>query len=106
MIAEGSELDLGDKLGFTPLHLAAQDFSVEAAEMLLKHGALVDPINQFGNTPLFVAVFNSRGKGAMIALLRRYGADPDKVNNHGRSPVGLARLIGNYDVARFFSDLG
>lgn len=73
--------------------------------MLLKHGALVDLINQFGNTPLFVAVFNSRGKGAMIKLLRRYGADPDKANNHGQTPIGLARLIGNNDVAQFFDDL-
>ncbi len=42
----------------------------------------------------------------MIRLLRRYGADANKVNNHGQTSVGLARLIGNYDVAQFFDDLG
>jgi ankyrin repeat protein len=62
-------------------------------------------VNEHGNTPLFVAVFNSRGRGDLIRLLRASGADPRKENVHGQTPLGLARLIGNYDVAQFFSDL-
>ncbi|WP_263972339.1 hypothetical protein [Spongiactinospora rosea] len=41
----------------------------------------------------------------MIELLRRWGADPFKANSSGQTPLGLARLIANYDVARFFADL-
>ena len=41
----------------------------------------------------------------MITLLRERGADPRLANKSGQTPVGLARLIGNYDVARFFADL-
>src|SRR4051812_48401577 len=36
------------------------------------------------------AVFNSRGEGRMIRLLREHGADPFLVNVHGQTPVGLA----------------
>lgn len=72
---------------------------------LLDLGAMVDPTNSFGNTPLFVAVFNSRGRREMINLLRSRGANPLHPNEAGQTPLGLARLIGNYDVARYFDDL-
>lgn len=101
----GDDLNQGDRQGFTPLHLAAQQGSIDVARLLLKHGACVDQPNSFGNTPLFIAVFNSQGRGDLIKLLREHGADPMKENNSRQTPVGLARLIGNYDVARYFSDL-
>jgi len=104
-VAGGEDPNLGDRQGFTPLHLAAQEGSIEAAATLLECGAIVDAVNVFGNSPLSVAVFNSRGEGEMIRLLRAHGADPFLRNRHGQSPVGLARLIGNYDVAQFFDDL-
>jgi ankyrin repeat protein len=105
LIGNGADPDAKDRLGFTPLHLAAQEWAVDAAKSLLDHGASVDPSNIYGNTPLFVAVFSSRGRAEIIDLLRRYGADPTKVNVSGQNPVGLARLIGSYDVARFFTDI-
>jgi ankyrin repeat protein len=61
-------------------------------------------VNEHGNTPLFIAAFNSRGRGEIIELLRSHGADPDLVNEHGQTPRGLAVLIDNYDVEQFFRD--
>ena len=51
------------------------------------------------------SVFNSRGNGKMIDLLREHGANPRSLNNSGKSPLELSRVIGNYDVAQFFEDL-
>lgn len=104
-ITAGDDPNLGDSQGFTPLHLAAQQWSMDVAKLLLDHGAAVDRSNLFGNTPLFVSVFNSKGRGDLIALLRQKGADPLKANESGQTPVGLARLIGNHDIAQFFADL-
>jgi ankyrin repeat protein len=104
-ILAGDDVNQGDDMGFTPLHLAAQEWSLDVARLLLQRGADVDKTNVHGNTPLFTAVFNSRGRGEMIELLREHGADPLYVNESGQSPVGLSRLIANYDVARFFSDI-
>jgi ankyrin repeat protein len=84
---------------------AAQQSNVEVAAALLEAGAAVDAVNKYGNTPLFVAVFNSQGRGDVIQLLRRHGADPRNVNGSGQTPVGLARLIANYDVKQFFEDV-
>jgi ankyrin repeat protein len=104
-LAAGDDPNASDQKGFTPLHFAAQEGAVEVARLLLDHGAEVDRTNVYGNTPLFTAVFNSRGDGSLIELLRGRGADPQRENLSGQTPAGLARLIANYDVARFFADL-
>jgi ankyrin repeat protein len=105
LLAVGELPDAQDSRGFTPLHLAAQQGSFEAAAALLDAGAAVDAENSFGNTPLFTAVFNSNGRGDLIRLLRSRGADPLHANADGQTPLGLARLIANRDVAQFFADL-
>lgn len=105
LVQQGMEVNFADRNGWTSLHFAAQNNDVETARFLLDSGAAVDPRDCYGNTPLFRAVFNSRGNGDLIALLRHHGADPESKNNSGVSPVGLARTIGNYNIAQFFDDL-
>ena len=105
LLTEGASPNVPDRLGFTALHFAAQEGALAAAEILLAAGAQVDAANSYGNTPLSTAVFNSRGRGELIRLLRRHGADPSHPNNTEQTPVGTARLIASYDVAQFFADL-
>ena len=105
LLAEGASPDWADDNGWTPLHFAVQDGNVDIARVLLAAGADVDAPDSHGNTPLFRAVFNSNGRGALIQLLRERGANPLKENCHGVSPVGLARTIANFDVARYFTDV-
>jgi uncharacterized protein len=105
-LEDGADPNAEDAHRFRPLHLAAQQNSAEAALALLEAGAEVDAVNRYGNTALFIAVFNSRGDGRMIRLLRDHGASPFVTNSHGQTPVGLARLIANYPVAAFFEDVG
>jgi ankyrin repeat protein len=93
---------LADRNGFTPLHLAAQQGNLEVAAALLDAGARVDPVNKYGNSPLFAAVFAYQGRGELIELLQRHGADQNRANASGQTPAGLARLIANHDVGKFF----
>ena len=105
LLDSGSDPCISDDDGWTPLHFAAQSGSPPVISLLLDAGATVDSRDVHGNTPLLKAVFNSRGKGEAINLLRSRGADPFLQNKHGVSPVKLARTIANYDVSRFFNDL-
>jgi uncharacterized protein len=106
LLESGADANAQDDNGWAPLHFAAQANAAEAVKRLLASGARPDIRDANGNTPLHNAVFNSRGAGDVIALLRHAGADPSAQNAHGVSPHSLAQTIANYDVAQYFSDLG
>ena len=74
---------------------------MDVAAALIKAGAELELQDTFGNTPLSDAVFESRGRGDMIQLLLANGADKEKKNRQGISPLALARSIANYDVKQF-----
>jgi ankyrin repeat protein len=101
-LAQGQAVDTADPRGFTALHVAAQQHELEMMRELLRAGADVNARNIYGNTPLWVAVFASKGQGDAIQLLLAAGADPDALNTSGRSPRDLAGTIANYDLDRFF----
>ncbi len=106
LLAAGADPGAADDTGWTPLHFAAQGQHATVAQALLVAGANVDARDSHGNTPLSKAVFKCDGvRGDLIALLRSHGADPHAENKHDVSPVSLARIIANYDVAQFFKDL-
>jgi ankyrin repeat protein len=105
LLRAGANPNAQDDSGWTALHFAAQFRSATCARALLAAGAEVDLRDAHGNTPLSTAVFHSRGDGAVIMVLRGAGADPRRPNDHGVSPVSLARNIANYEVARFFDDV-
>jgi ankyrin repeat protein len=105
LIDAGANVNASDIEGWTPLHFAAQAQLPKTVEYLLKHGALPDPQDSHGNTPLFRAVSTSRGRGDVITLLRNVGADPFIENNNGKSPIDFARMIANFDVFQYFKDI-
>ncbi|HEX4403100.1 MAG TPA: ankyrin repeat domain-containing protein [Galbitalea sp.] len=105
LIADGQDVNAQDKAGFTPLHFVAQPTSTGAARLLVEHGGDVNLADRHGNGPLWTAVFNSRGEGTIIQLLRENGADPLHANTHGGTPMALSRQIANYDVRQYFVDL-
>lgn len=58
------------------LHYAAAAGDEEMVKLLLKHGALIDIQNAFGETPLLLAVW--KGHAKVVKILRDHGADPNK----------------------------
>jgi ankyrin repeat protein len=101
-LAAGHDIDAPGPEDMTPLHIAAHRGNVEFAKALLDAGVDIDPINVWGNTPLWVAVMERRRKspdGAMIRLLLARGADPRRSEGH-ISPLDLVQ-----DLAEFPDDL-
>jgi ankyrin repeat protein len=96
--------NIKDHNGWYPLHYAAQQNSASLAEIILKYGAIIDCEDDYGNTPLWRAVFSYRGNGEMIEFLLKSGADRNHDNHSQVSPYKLANTIANYDVKQFFPE--
>lgn len=77
---------VGKEGGFTALHFAARDGRLEAAKLLLEHGAELDqPTGGDGTTPLLMATINGNFDLAMSLL--DMGADPNRVAEDGSAPL-------------------
>lgn len=84
--------NIEDKNGNTPLTLAAQMGFTEGVELLARKGGKVDVANNTGETPLMSAVH--RRDIVLLRALLQAGADPDRMDNSGRSARDYAALDG------------
>ncbi|HVZ75081.1 MAG TPA: ankyrin repeat domain-containing protein [Polyangia bacterium] len=89
-----ADVDAPDAHGWTPLHFTADEVLPQYASLLLAKGAKVDARDLEGNTPLHRAVFSARGRGEVVALLRKAGARDDAKNKNGETPKSLAARLG------------
>jgi ankyrin repeat protein len=69
--------------------------------LLLQYCPTVDIQDAHGNTPLWRAVYNSRGREDIIQMLLGAGADKNHRNKHGKTPFQLAATIANYNIVQF-----
>ena len=76
-----------------PLHSAASARNLEAARLLLEHGAPVNARQQGGWAPIHAAAQN--GDRAMVELMLKHGADPKLANDEGKTPAMVAREKGH-----------
>jgi len=72
LIAEGADVNGGDRWDWTPLHTACEYNCRDKVELLLAEGAKVNVRNEDGKTPLTVA--REAGHSEIVALLRKHGA--------------------------------
>jgi ankyrin repeat protein len=79
---------VGREGGFAALHFASRDGHVEAAKLLLEHGAALDqPTAGDGTTPMLMATINGNFDLAMHFVAE--GADPDAVAEDGATALFL-----------------
>ena len=92
LLQRGANPNIADKTGATPVSVAASLGFVEGVEALVKAGGRIDVTNASGETPLIAAVH--RRDSALIRLLMKNGANPDRSDNSGRSARDYARMMG------------
>ncbi len=102
LLESDANVDAQDNLGYASLHYAAQNWFFEMAGLLIRYGAAIDLEDNNGNTPLGRATFASQGRGELISLLLKAGADRNHPNKYGQTPLNLSKLIANYNVSQYF----
>ncbi|KAL9703419.1 hypothetical protein quinque_006937 [Culex quinquefasciatus] len=95
LLAKGANAKLKNHRGFTPLHLAARTSSFECVELLLRVGNADPNAEDFDQrTPLHAAIGKSESAFDIIETLICWGADVNKKDVFGFTPLHLAALDG------------
>ena len=104
LIERGADVNAAEPgESWTALHFAARGQKAEIVRALLDAGAVVDPVDVFGNTPLWRATMAPETPDLAVprALLER-GADPNHRNNYGSTPLEIARGTGKERLVALF----
>lgn len=103
-LSAGMSPQVTNKIGATPLLVAARFGRLQVAELLLQKGA--DPNakdQQLGGTPLIAAAIN--GDPALINLLLAHGADPKiRAERNGMTALMAAAMAGQAKAVEFLLD--
>ena len=82
----------------------ARDGETERLAAYVETGVPVDLTDASGNTLLMLAAYH--GHAATVAALTARGANADRVNDRGQSPLAGAVFKGEDDVVRVLLDAG
>lgn len=90
-------------VGNSPLSWAVMERSLDAAKILIKHGADVNRIEDDMHTVLGVACFTYEKEGSfdIIKLLVENGADVNKANNLNFTPLMMCSFRANNEPIEF-----
>lgn len=107
LLRRGAIWNAHHECGNTCLHVAASNGFEDILEALLNpvdQRKIVDPINNFGETPLHFAA--RTGNLFSIHRLHRMGASVDKVTEQGYTPLAYAVAYGNLAAVQALKEKG
>lgn len=95
-LAQLDNIDITDSNGMNLLFFACIHNDIHTATKLIEKGIKIDTRDKFGNTPLWRATFECKGKYYdIVELLVNNGADVYSLNYAQKSPIMFAQTIGN-----------
>jgi Zn-dependent protease with chaperone function len=89
---------------YTALMEAAQDGDVEKTKSLLSAGDNPNELNEYGESPLIIAIMNEDKE--MIQLLLENGADPNLQDEYGWTPFMSAVMTENMEIGKILLEAG
>ncbi len=107
LINSSAKVNLQDKKSqASNLHRAITDRDEQKVQLLLSEGGLADFADEFGSFPIYSAVL--RGSLAIVKLLVKFGANVNRVNCDGTTPliIAVGPLFGDLEIAKFLIESG
>ena len=96
-LANGTDVNVQDFDGWTPLHWAAMEGHKKIAELLIANGADVNLKNMDGNTPLQYAAMAGQIGIAKLLLIKE--ADLNTKNINDKRPLDVAIKLNHPETA-------
>ena len=113
LAAGGSHTKVRGSTGSEPLHAAASGCKAECVHVLLRHGAEVDVTESDSKTALLLVVEARLSTGmhqaeaaAVVTILIQCGANVNKADASGRTPLQLALDGGLHTIAELLRTAG
>jgi ankyrin repeat protein len=102
LLDAGASLEAVDHVGGSAIHLAARTGDVGLVQTLLERGANARSSTRSGYSVLLHACFQvpSPGKMSILEKLIHLGAKPNRVSDHGESPLGVLFEQGDFAAMR------
>ena len=91
LIPKFKDVDIFDKNGFTPLHLACSAGLLENAKTLLEWGADVNRVSKNGTSCLMILAQKKQHDLKLFKLLLKYNASCDLTDNDNMRAIDFAR---------------
>ena len=89
---------------YTELMQASQDGEIDQVKELLKAGEDPNEMNEYGESPLLLAVVNEQKE--IIPVLLENGADPNLQDDYGWTPLMSAALAENLEIGELLLKAG
>ena len=92
-------INLTDRFGNTPLHLAASFNNKEVCQQLLSASANTEEVDFMNRTPLWIAT--KKGHYQIVELLMNFSSNPNHQDFKGEAVMHAAIINGNLSIIHF-----
>ena len=104
ILLEYNAINAVDKDGNRSLHLACKRRHTSTSRFLLSHGAVVNALNEYGQTPLHTAAGGEKDCPELCSILLKHDAKIDAVDKDGNQALHLACEAGLISTVQYLLD--
>ena len=97
LLAKGTDVNLKNRQGYTPLHAGARHGRKAVVELLIDKGADINSKEANSKTALFLAA--EYGRKEIVELLLAKGVDVNVATGGGENALSIAKKTGNTEIA-------